>query len=72
MSSIDRLTAAVDDMRALVAAGVAHMQNLSAALAHAHTQATEAAAVEQLAADLQASADQLRGALAALAQHPNL
>lgn len=65
MSTLDNLTAAVNDMRALVAAAIDRIQNLSHTLAYAQTETADAAAIAQIAAELQAAADQLRGALSA-------
>ncbi len=68
MPALDHLTAVVDDLRTLIAAAADRIQNLSHSLAYAHAQAADAAAIEQIAAELQASADQLRGAVAAADQ----
>ncbi len=68
MPTMQNLNAVVEDVRALCALAVDHIQNLSHSLAYAQAQAADAAALEQIATELQASADQLRGALAAVAQ----
>lgn len=68
MPALDHLTAAVEDIRALMATAADRIHNLSQSLAYAHAQAADAAAIEQISAALQASAEQLRGALAAADQ----
>ena len=65
MSAIDNLTAAFNDVRSTVAAAVERIQYLAHDLAYARAEAADVAAVEQIAAELHATADQLRGALAA-------
>ncbi|WP_457795725.1 hypothetical protein [Methylocystis sp. S23] len=65
MSAIDNLAAAFNDVRATVVAAVERIQYLTHDLAYARVEAADAAAVEQIAAELHATADQLRGALAA-------
>ncbi|MEK4035656.1 hypothetical protein WOC76_05200 [Methylocystis sp. IM3] len=68
MPALDHLTAAVEDICALMATAADRIQNLSHSLAYAHAQAADAAAIEQISVALQASAEQLRGALAAADQ----
>lgn len=68
LSALHHLTVVVDDTRALIAAAADRIQTLSHSLAYAQAQAADAAAVEQIAAERQASAEQLRGALAAVEQ----
>ncbi|WP_363346131.1 hypothetical protein [Methylocystis echinoides] len=68
MSALNRLAAIVDDLRSLIGVAADHIQNLSHSLAYAQAQAADAAAIEQIANDLQATADQLRGALTAVDQ----
>lgn len=65
MSALDNLTAAFNDVRTTVSATVERIQYLAHDLAYARAEAADAAAVEQIAAELHATADQLRAALAA-------
>jgi len=68
MSALDNLAAALNDVRTTVTAAVERIQYLAHDLAYARAEAAEAAAIEQIAAELHATADQLRGALAAADQ----
>jgi hypothetical protein len=64
MPALDNLSAAFNDVRMVVAAAVERIQYLTHDLAHARGEAADAAAVEQMAVDLHATADQLRAAIA--------
>lgn len=64
MSAIDNLTAAFNDVRAAVALGVEKIRQLAHDLAVARASAADAALIEQIAAELHATADQLRIAVA--------
>lgn len=70
MSALDNLTIAFNDVRMTVSAAVERIQYLAHDLAYARAEAAEAAAVEQIAAELHATADQLRAALAASGETP--
>lgn len=63
MTAIDDLTSAFNEVRAAVADGVAKIQELAAALSAAHA-GSETATIEHIAADLHATAEQLRVAVA--------
>lgn len=64
MSAIDNLSAAFNDIRAAVALGVEKIRQLAIDLAIARASAADAALIEQIAAELHATADQLRIAIA--------
>ncbi|WP_036282780.1 hypothetical protein [Methylocystis sp. ATCC 49242] len=64
MSALDNLTAAFNDVRSAVALGVERIRQLAQDLAIARASAADAAVIDQIAAELHATADQLRIALA--------
>ena len=63
MSALDDLTAAFNDVKSAVASGVDKIRQLAGDLAAAHA-ANDAATIEQIAADLHTTADQLRNVVA--------
>lgn len=69
MSSLENLTAAYNDMQSAVALGVEKIAQLAHDLGVARSQAADAAFIDQVAANLHATADQLRRALAAVDQN---
>jgi hypothetical protein len=68
MPALDALTEAFNDVRTAIAAAVERIQHLAHDLAYARGEAADAAAIQQMAADLHATADQLRAAIAATDQ----
>jgi hypothetical protein len=68
MQALDDLTAAFEDMRATAGAAAEHIHYLVHDLAAARAEAADAAALAKMAADLRATADALRAALAAIGQ----
>lgn len=72
MSALENLTAAFNDVRSAVALGVEKIRLLAHELAIARATAADAAVIEQIAAELHATADQLRVALATSDQTPPL
>ena len=64
MSAIDNLTAAFDDVRAAVALGGEKIRQLAQDLTLARASAADTARIDQIAAELHATADQLRIAVA--------
>jgi hypothetical protein len=63
MSALDDLSAAFNDVKSAVALGVDKIKRLAGDLAAAHV-ASDTAAIEQIASDLHATADQLRAVVA--------
>jgi hypothetical protein len=70
MASLDNLTAALNDVRSAVALSVEKIQRLANDLALARAEAANSAAIEQIAAVLHSTADQLRSAIASSDQTP--
>lgn len=68
MPALDNLAAAFNDVRTVAAAAVERIHYLAHDLAYARASAVDAAVVDQMAADLHATADQLRAAIAAADQ----
>jgi len=64
MTALDNLTAAFNDVKAAVALGVEKIRLLAQDLAIARAMAADAAVIDQIAAEMHATADQLRNALA--------
>lgn len=64
MTTLDNLTTAFNDVRVTAAAAVERIQYLTHDLSHARNEAGDLAAIEQIAAELHATADQLRAAIA--------
>lgn len=70
MPAIENLTAAFNDLRSAVTLSVEKMRQLAQELASSRASAAEAALIEQIAAELHATADQLRSAIAFDPAHP--
>lgn len=70
MPALETLAAAFHDVRSAVELGVQKIAQLSQDLAEARAEAANGAVIEQIAAELHATADQLRLALAAADQTP--
>lgn len=70
MPALDNLVAAYNDVRSAIALAAEKIRHLAHDLAVAHAHAADAAAIEQIAAELHATADQLRMAIAAADQTP--
>lgn len=64
MPAVENLTAAFNDLRSAVTLSVEKMRQLAQELAAARASAAETALIEQIAAELHATADQLRIAIA--------
>ena len=70
MSALETLAAAFNDVRSAAALGAQKIAQQSHDLATARAAAVDAAVIEQIAAELHATADQLRLALAAADETP--
>jgi hypothetical protein len=68
MAALENLTAAFNNIHVTVGAAVERIQYLAHDLAYARAEAADSAAVEKMASDLNAVAEQLRAALAAIDQ----
>lgn len=60
-NALDDLKAAYEDVKASISAGVDKIKELASGLAEAHAN-DDSAAIEQIAADLHAAADQMKAA----------
>jgi hypothetical protein len=71
MSALENLAAALNDVRSAVALGVEKIRQLAHDLAVARSESAESVVVDRIAAELHATADQLRIALAGSDENQN-